>query len=159
MSRHPTEDPDGLVTIRAAFAQATESWQRARLFVVELALQGTLMAGEVAVAHGVSRRTVFNWVQIFYRGGVSALLARGRTSGRRAVLQGTRQREFEAKVRRGTFSSTRDAQEWIRRRTGKSISLFGVRKLIARCQGKSPSEGPTLKPSRRRGVRPGAGPS
>jgi len=125
-----------LEAISAAYAVANAPWQRVRVSVVEQFLRNDLSADQIAVMHGVSRRSLFNYWSRFCGGGVAQLLARGRSTGRPRVLQGVRFAEFEAKVRRGSFDGTAAAQEWIFRRTGKHLTKRGVLKLLTKTRDK-----------------------
>jgi transposase len=125
-------DPKLIRAIRARLKTDLEPWQEERLVVAMQALLDRWYPEDIAEAHGISRRTVFNLKRTVRKDGVAALLKRGRSTGRPQTLKGTRKQEFEAKLRRGTFESTAHAQLWIEQRTGKALTRRGVGKIINR---------------------------
>ena len=123
---------DDLAVVRTALRRASEPWQKSRLRILESMLRSEQTTDEIAKAHGVSRRTAFNYWRTFREDALKGLLSRGKSTGRPPTLKGTRRQEFEAKVRRGTFESTAHAQLWIEQRTGKALTRRGVGKIINR---------------------------
>lgn len=128
------EDAQNLQEVLNAYAVTTDPWQITRLNVVEQLLRNELTADEIAEIYQVSRRSIFNHWKRFTEGGVQSLLTRGKSSGRPPILRGVRMKEFKAKVSRGSFPSTVDAQAWIYHRTGKHMTKRGVLKSLRRIE-------------------------
>jgi len=114
--------------------QELAPWQRVRLQVIEQLLLNKLSPDEIAQKEGISRRKVFYLKKQVVEEGVASLLERGKSPGRPPTLKGTRRKEFEAKVKRGTFENTAQAQAWIERRTGKLLTRRAVTQMVSRFQ-------------------------
>jgi hypothetical protein len=69
-------------------------------------------------------------------GGVARLLERGKAPGNRPVVRGAVQTEFLARLAAGKFRRAKDAQAWIKKRTRKTLTESGVRKVLRRLGGK-----------------------
>ncbi len=122
--------------IEAAWAQPQPDWARRRLLVVRLIAQHELTVAKIMRVADVSRQTVFTYRDKVVAGGVAGLLERGHAPGKRPVVQGAVQAEFLARLAEGRFRQARDAQQWIRKRTRKTLTESGVRQLLRRLGGK-----------------------
>lgn len=122
--------------IEAAWAQAQPDWARCRLLVVRLIAQHELTVAQIMRAAGVCRQTVFVYRDKVVAGGVAALLRRGRAPGPRPAVRGAVQAEFLQQLEAGRFRRAADAQAWIKKRTRRSLSESGARKVLRRLGGK-----------------------
>lgn len=122
--------------IERAWAQPQEDWARQRLLVVRLIAQHELTTEQIARAAGVSRKSVFNYRDKLARGGVAELLTRDWAGARTPAVRGAVAEEFIQRLEAGQFRQARDAQAWIKKRTRKTLSASGVRKILHRFGGK-----------------------
>jgi transposase len=122
--------------IEGAWAQAQPDWARRRLLVVRLIAQHELTVAEIMRVADVSRQTVFTYRDKVVEGGVARLLERGKAPGNRPVVRGAVQTEFLARLAEGKFRRAKDAQAWIKKRTRKTLTESGVRKVLRRLGGK-----------------------
>lgn len=122
--------------IEAAWGQPQPDWARRRLLVVRLVAQHELTVAEIMRVADVSRQTVFTYRDKVVAGGVAELLQRGKAPGNRPAVRGAVQTEFLARLAEGKFRRAKDAQAWIKKRTRKTLTESGVRKLLHRLGGK-----------------------
>ena len=132
----PLLGPELVKQIEAAWRQPQAGWARKRLLVVRLIAQHEHTVAEIMKIAGVSRQTVFVYRDKLLAGGVEALLQREWAGARRPVVHGAVLREFMAKLESGAFRQARDAQRWIKKRTRKTLSESGVRKVMRRVGGR-----------------------
>lgn len=137
MARRLPELGERLVgQIEAAWAQPQPDWARQRLLVVRLIAQHELTVAGIMKAAGVARQTVFTYRDKVVAGGVAALLRREHRGGKKPAVRGAVAEEFLAKLEAGQFRRAKDAQAWIKKRTRRSLSESGVRKVLRRLGGK-----------------------
>jgi transposase len=84
----------------------------------------------------VCRQTVFEYRDKVVAGGVAGLLKRGKAPGHVPVVRGAVRTEFVERLEQGQFRRAKDAQAWIKKRTGKTLTESGVRKVLHRLGGK-----------------------
>ena len=116
--------------VEAAWPRHTQAWERERLMVLRLVAQHELSAQQIAEAVGVDRATVFRYVKTARAGGVAALLRREHKGGQQPTLQGEDRAEFVEALRAGRFRRAKEARAWIGQRTGRTVSLSGVYKIL-----------------------------
>jgi len=75
---------------------------------------------------GVSRPTVFNYLDLFQSGGVEALLQRQYRGGKRATLDAGLQKQLVEKLRTGEFRWAKEVQQWVRQKTGCPLALSTI---------------------------------
>lgn len=121
--------------LAAAWDKPQPDWARKRLQVVRLVAQHELTAAQIAEAVGVSRASVFNYVEAMESRGVAGLLERGHGGGPEATLEGADQEAFLAQLRAGKFRRAKDAQAWIRERTQRSLALSSVYTIVGKAGG------------------------
>jgi transposase len=127
---------DRVREIEAAWARPQPDWARRRLLVVRLIAQHEhTVAGIMRIA-GVCRRTVFTYRDKLVAGGVAGLLHRRHAGGPIPAVRGPVQAEFLDKLRAGKFRRAQDAQAWIQKRTRRTLSESGVRKVLRRLGGR-----------------------
>jgi transposase len=137
MARHLPELGAKLVAeIEGAWVQPQADWARRGLLVVRLIAQHEMTVAEIMRVADVSRQTVFTYRDKVVGGGVAGLLERGRAPGKRPVVRGAVQTEFLTRLAEGRFRQARDAQQWIKKRTKKTLTESGVRQLLRRLGGK-----------------------
>ncbi len=86
---------------------------------------------------GVSRQTVFTYRDKVLAEGVAGLLKRDWQGARVPTVRGAVAEEFIRRLEAGRSSGrARDAQAWIKKRTRRSLSESGVRKVLRRLGGK-----------------------
>jgi transposase len=124
-----------LEELASAWEQAQPEWARRRLLVLRLIAQHELSAAQIAQAVGVSRATVFNYLDTAESRGVAALLTRGHSGGPEPTLRGEDQAAFVAQLRLGQFRRAKEAQAWIKARTKKSLALSSVYTLLGKAGG------------------------
>lgn len=122
--------------IEAAWRQPQEDWARRRLLVVRLIAQHELTVAGIMRVADVCRQTVFVYRDKVVAGGVAGLLRRGKAPGRSPAVRGAVRTEFVQRLEAGQFRQARDAQAWIKKRTRRSLSESGVRKVLRRLGGK-----------------------
>jgi transposase len=122
--------------IEEAWAQTQPDWARRRLLVVRLIAQHEHTAAQIMKIAAVSRQTLFTYRDKLLEGGVSVLLRRDYSAGRPPSVYGPVKEELLKRLGEGKFRQARDAQGWIRKRTRKTLSESGVRKLLRRLGGK-----------------------
>jgi transposase len=125
-----------VAAIETAWAQPQPGWARRRLLVVRLIAQHELTVAEIMRMADVSRQSVFTYRDKVVTGGVARLLERGKAPGNRPVVRGAVQTEFLAQLAAGKFRRAKDAQAWIKKRTRKTLTESGVRKVLRRLGGK-----------------------
>ena len=121
--------------LAAAWAQPQPEWARRRLQVLRLIAQHELSAAEIAEATGVSRATVFNYLERAQSGGIVALLQRGHSGGPEPTLSGADHAAFVEQLRQGKFRRAKEAQAWIRERTQRKLALSSIYTLLGKAGG------------------------
>lgn len=111
-------------------------WARKRLLVVRLIGQHEHSVAAIMKIAGVCRQTVFTYRDKVRDEGVEALLTREWAGARTPAVRGAVAEEFVAKLEAGTFRQARDAQKWIKKRTRKTLTESGARKVMKRLGGK-----------------------
>lgn len=99
--------------LEAAWEEHTEAWARQRLLVVKLIAQHELNAEQIAQAAGISRRTVFRYLDIFILKGVEGLLRRNYKGGKKPVITLQWQSELVNGLKEGRWRRARDVQQWL----------------------------------------------
>jgi len=121
--------------LAAAWEETQPEWARRRLLVLRLIAQHELSAAQIAEAVGVSRATVFNYLDTAQTDGVAALLERGHSGGPAATLAGDDHTAFVEQLRLGKFRRAKEAQAWIKQRTKKTLALSSVYTLLGKAGG------------------------
>lgn len=121
--------------LEQAWPEHTAAWARERLTAMRLVAQHVLSAAQIAEAVGVSRRTVFRYLGKFMTGGVAGLLQRDYQGGPPPTLAGADLDAFLAQLREGKFRRAKQAQAWIKERTGRELSLPGVYAVLKKAGG------------------------
>jgi transposase len=122
--------------IETAWGQPQEEWARNRLLVVRLIAQHELTVAQIMKVAEVCRQTVFVYRDEVVEEGVAGLLKRGKAPGNPPAVRGAVREEFVKRLEAGQFRQARDAQAWIKKRTRKTLSESGVRKVLHRLGGK-----------------------
>lgn len=122
--------------VQAAWAQPQPEWARRRLLVVRLIAQHELTVAQIMRAADVCRQTVFVYRDKVVVGGVAELLRRGQAPGAQPAVRGVVQAEFLQHLTAGKFRRAKDAQAWIKKRTRRTLTESGVRKVLRRLGGK-----------------------
>ncbi len=122
--------------IEEAWRKPQEDWQRKRLLVVRLIAGHKHTVAQIMEIADVCRQTVFTYRDLVVAGGVDALLSREWAGARQPTVHGKDAEEFISKLEAGDFRQARDAQKWIKKRTRKTMTESGVRKLMHRLGGK-----------------------
>lgn len=121
------------VQIEEAWKRPQEDWARKRLLVVRLIALHELRVAQIMKVAGVCQQTVFTYRDRVVEGGVEALLKREWGGGPSPTLRGTLKQEF---VERLEFRQAGEAQAWIKKRTRKTLTQSGVRKILRRLGGR-----------------------
>lgn len=124
-----------LEELASAWAQPQPEWARKRLVVLRLIVQHELSAAQIAEAVGLSRATVFNYLETAESEGVAALLTRGHSGGPAPTLSGEDLAAFVEQLRAGKFRRAKEAQAWIKARTKISLALSSVYHLLGKAGG------------------------
>jgi transposase len=122
--------------IEEAWDQPQEQWARKRLLVVRLIAQHEMRVEQIMKVADVSRQSVFTYRDLVLEGGVVALLTRKWKGARVPAVRGAVADEFVKRLEAGRFARAKDAQAWIKKRTRKTLSESGVRKVLRRLGGK-----------------------
>ena len=122
--------------LEVAWAEPQAEWARQRLRVVRLIAQHELTAAQIMRVCDVSRQTVFTYRTKVVAAGVAGLLRRDWQGARVPAVRGAVAVEFIQRLEAGQFRQARDAQAWIKKRTRRSLSESGVRKVLRRLGGK-----------------------
>ena len=121
--------------LASEWARTQPEWARRRLLVLRLIAQHELSAAQIAEAVGISRATVFNYLETVQTAGVAALLQRGHSGGPAPVLTGKDEAAFVEQLRLGKFRRAKEAQAWIKARTQTALALSSVYKLLGKAGG------------------------
>ena len=121
--------------VAAASAQPQPAWAQRRLLVLRLIAQHELSAAQIAEVVGISRATVFNYLDTAETQGVAALLQRGHSGGPESTLAGEDHVAFVEQLRAGKFRRAKEAQAWIERRTKRRLALSSVYTLLGKAGG------------------------
>ena len=121
--------------LTTASAQPQPAWARQRLLVLRLIAQHELSAAQIAEAVGISRATVFNYLETAETQGVAALLQRGHSGGPEPTLANDDHAAFVEQLRAGKFRRAKEAQAWIERRTKRRLALSSVYTLLGKAGG------------------------
>ena len=122
--------------IEAAWKQPQPDWARQRLLVVRLIAQHELTSEQISKVADVSRKTVFNYRATVVKDGVDGLLKRGWAGGPTPSVRGAVADEFVKRLEAGQFRQAKDARQWIKKRTRKTLSVSGTLKILRRLGGK-----------------------
>jgi transposase len=121
--------------VATASAQPQPAWAQQRLVVLRLIAQHELSAAQIAEVVGISRATVFNYLDTAETQGVAALLQRGHSGGPEPTLAGEDHVAFVEQLRAGKFRRAKEAQAWIERRTKRRLALSSVYTLLGKAGG------------------------
>ena len=122
--------------IETAWKQPQPEWARRRLQVVRLIAQHELTVAQSRRVVGVSRQTVITYRDRVITVGVPGLLPREHSGGHQPTVRGTVAEEFLGHLTAGKLRRAKDAQAWIKKRTRRTLSESGVRKVLRRLGGK-----------------------
>lgn len=131
----PRLGPTKVAELEAAWREPTSAWARQRLMVLKLVAQHVLNAGQIAAAAGVSRRSVFRYLDKFLTGGVAGLLQRAHKGGAKPTLTGADREAFLGQLREGKFRRAKEAQAWIEAQTKRRLALSSVYTLLGKVGG------------------------
>lgn len=134
--KFPLLGADLVKQIETAWGEPQPDWARQRLLVVRLIAQHELTGAQIMRVAGVSRQTVFTYRDKVVAEGVAGLLQRDWKGARVPAVRGAVAEEFIRRLEAGQFRQARDAQAWIKKRTRRSLSESGVRKVLRRLGGK-----------------------
>jgi transposase len=109
--------------LEAAWREPQQDWARKRLLTIRLIALHQHKAKEICQMAGVSRATLFSYLEEFRQGGVSQLLQRGYGVGRPATMSAELQAELVEKLKVGEFRRAKEVQAWILKRTHKRLAL------------------------------------
>lgn len=109
--------------LEEAWKQKQSDWVRKRLLVLRLVGRHEQSAAQIAEVAGVSRATVFNYLDRFEEGGLKGLLERGYRGGKKGTLSQGLQKQLEDKLRVGEFRRGKEIQKWVKEQTGKKLAL------------------------------------
>ncbi len=84
----------------------------------------------------VCRQAVFVYRDKVVEEGVAGLLKRAKAPGNTPAVHGAVREEFVKRLEAGQFRRAKDAQQWIKKSTRKTLSESGVRKVLHRLGGK-----------------------
>lgn len=126
--------PKLIEELEAALGEVQGTKDRTRLLVLKAVASGKLNSQEIADLHGITRRTVFNWIKLFRGGGVQGLLERKYTHRKPRMDEATQQ-ELVQELGQGTFRRLKDIQQWLQGR-GVKMNLKNVGKWVKRLGGK-----------------------
>ncbi len=100
------------------------AWALKRLWVLRLVAQHQHSAQQIAELVGVSRSTVFHYLEKFLNeGGVEGLLKRNYHGGKRPTVTPAMQQELKDRLARGEFIRAKEVQGWVKQRTGRLLDL------------------------------------
>ena len=116
--------------LEAAWHAHTAVWARERLLVVQLVAKHRLNAGQIAAVAGVSRGTVFRWLDKFQKGGVAELLHREHRGGKSSLWSDADHAAFAEQLRQGNLHHAKDAQAWLQERAHRTLALSTLYTLI-----------------------------
>ena len=137
MSRHfPPLPADLMRAVDDAWGQPQPDWARKRLLVIRMIAKHEFTADEIAEFVGVSRKSVFNYRDLLLEGGVEALLTRGWAGARTPTVRGPVAEELADRLGKGCFRTAEQAQQFVRKRTKKTLSLPRVRAILRKLGGR-----------------------
>lgn len=130
----PQIGQEKLNSLQAAWEQEQPEWARQRLLVIRLVAQHQLTAEQIGEAVGINRRTVFRHLDKFLSRGIEGLLKRG-YKGKKPTLKGSQKSAFIRRLEKGQFRRAKEAQSWIKERTGTGLALVSIYKLLGKLGG------------------------
>lgn len=130
----PQIGQERLQELQAAWEEPQPQWAKQRLLVIRLVAQHCLGAEQIAKAAGVGRTSVFRYLDTFLRRGVEGLLKR-RYKGKKPTLKGSQKSAFVRRLEKGEFRRAKEAQSWVKERTGVSLALPSIYKLLGKLGG------------------------
>lgn len=131
----PRLGPTKVAELETAWTEHTSAWARQRLMVLKLVAQHLLSAEQIAAVVGVSRRSVFRYLDKFQTDGVAGLLQRDHKGGTAPTLAGADREDFLAQLREGKFRRAKEMQAWIKARTQRTLALSSIYTLVGKAGG------------------------
>jgi transposase len=122
--------------ISLAWEQPQTDWARKRLLVVRLIAQHEMTAEQIAKAAGVSRPTLFSYRDKVVAEGVKGLLTRKWAGARQPLVRGPLAEELTAKLDAGKIRRVKDAQDWLKKRARRTLTITGMRDTLKRLKAK-----------------------
>ena len=80
--------PEIAAIIDERHANEPDGWSKNRLLAVKLAARGEWTSARVADICGISRGRLFEWLKVVRKGGLEALLKRGKPGPKTGVCRG-----------------------------------------------------------------------
>jgi transposase len=130
----PKIGQERLQELETAWENAQPEWARQRLLVIRLVAQHSLSAEQIAQTVGIGRVTVFRYLNKFITRGVEGLLRRS-YKGKKPTLKGSQKSAFIRRLEKGEFRRAKEAQSWVKERTGVELALVSIYKLLGKLGG------------------------
>lgn len=89
-------------------------WRRERLLAIRHALENQLSTAEISQAIGRSESTLYNWLTLFRKGGLSDLLKKSSGKGRAPALNEEQMEAFRVELAKGKWRTGGQAYAWLK---------------------------------------------
>ena len=99
--------------LKKAEKERKEGWAIKRLQVIRLVMEHGKSADEIAGVVGISRKSVFNYMDMYIKGGIEGLLTRKWKGGPKKKMREDVVEKLREKVAKGEFIRAVEAQTWI----------------------------------------------
>jgi len=93
-------------------------WKKERLFAIKHLLEGELDIAAVAHMVGRHRNSINDWIRLFRKGGIEALLTRGEGSGRKGKMTVEAKADLTENLRAGEFRTAGQVEAWLKEKHG-----------------------------------------
>ena len=110
--------PEIAAIIDERHANEPDGWSKNRLLAVKLAARGEWTSARVADICGISRGRLFEWLKVVRKGGLEALLKRGKPGPKTGVCRGVKPKVIEAlaaKLDSHEFTTAEQARRWLKK--------------------------------------------
>lgn len=94
--------------------KTSPGWERERLLVIKLGLEGELSIREIAGQFDRSHQTIQTWFNLFRKGGLDLLLTKGKGNGPAPALNAEQMALFKAELDKGRWRTAKEAYVWLR---------------------------------------------
>jgi len=136
--RKPLDGKADLKAVRQRLKDKNlEGWQRQRLQVAQMGLEGTKTQPQIAEETGVHQRTVRVWFGLLRSGGLEKLLRKAeKGKGPTSWLDEATAGQMQQQLREGKWRRAEDAQGWLEEKLGCKLKLVTVYKYLGKCEAR-----------------------
>lgn len=119
-----------LEKIRALYKQERDGRLKEKLLTIKLAYERKKVA-EIAAQIGVCQKTVYNWLDLWNKGGLDGLKTQHQRAGRKSYLTPQEWKVILSEIE-GKNLKVKDIQAYVRETHGKEYSYKAIWKILNR---------------------------